>query len=234
MLSNYCIRGYSFVYIMSLRQWERHIEPQFLHENQPLQKGLLDTVKAVYHIHLGKLFQREYQSVDNYLLRRWNGCCKRNTFYRLSNAGKVIHRLEEAGCGEDDLPRNMRLCLAILYVSKDYSLSLETIWTILLARFWNCDNVSCAQITKYFKGQLGEPNDSAGEGTTAFPISLTTPTPPPTVASARKQLTIQTANLNNDRNEPQLLQLLPRILRGVNGSLLHHPVTAAVPARMKT
>ena len=50
---------------------------------------------------------------------------------------------------------------------------------------------------------MEELDDSAGEGTTAFPTSLTTPPPPPTPASARKQLTIQTANLNNDRNKPQ-------------------------------
>ena len=73
-----------------------------------------------------------------------------------------------------------------------------------------------------FQGQLEELDCSAGEGTTAFPMSLTTPTPAPTAASSQKQLTIQTANLNNDRNKPQLLcevtlgQKIYRISRAKN------------------
>ena len=88
LLAKNCTRGYSFVYIMSVRKGERQFEPEFLRQNEPLQKGWLDTVKAVYHILSAKLFQREYESVYNYRLCRGNGCCKRNTFYRLSNARK--------------------------------------------------------------------------------------------------------------------------------------------------
>ena len=155
-----CRRNGSFLFTflsnMSLRTWEKRMVPEFLRENQPLQHGWVETVKAVYQIHSRKLFKREYKSVENYLEQRWNDCCRKDTFYRLSNAGKVISRLEDAGCEEGDLPSNTRLCLAVMGASVDYSLPLETVWIILLGQYGHRDNVSCSDVRAYFKGQAAE------------------------------------------------------------------------------
>ncbi|KAJ3027111.1 hypothetical protein HDV00_011396 [Rhizophlyctis rosea] len=130
---------------------EAKIDQRFLRENQPFQEGWYSTVKAVYAIRSKNLISKgHYKGVNDYIKKRWDGCCTRMCFYRLAWAGKVISSLEKAGFSKDDLPSNTRLCVAIKHVIDTYNISYGDAWNTLLERYGSRDNIYSNDVKNVF------------------------------------------------------------------------------------
>ncbi|KAJ3039415.1 hypothetical protein HK097_002835 [Rhizophlyctis rosea] len=126
----------------ALQLEEAKIDPAFLRENQPFQENWYSTVKAVHIIQTERLIPKGgYKGVDDYLTRRWNGCCRRTCFYTSGWAGRVITQLEECGIAKEHLPSNTRLCIALKQIAATYNISLVDAWYTLLEKFGSRDNV---------------------------------------------------------------------------------------------
>lgn len=187
-----------------LEQLEQRIDQRFLREHQPPNEAWFTTVLAVHEILSTHSYKPDFHSVDDYLQRRWNNCCTRQTLYNLSTAGKVIFILQPH-FQPYELPSNTNMCRRVDDVHRKKGIPHRNIWTRVLEHFRDRDNVIAKEIAPLFEERIPS----------RVPTPESTPPPPRTIApsaepsaeptrrSARLQQLQQSTSATRSTEDPE-------------------------------